>query len=68
MSHVYTLPFISFSQTLVTTMNTAKNVVLEEFTGIYCQFCPDGHRIAEELSSNNPDRVDAMMKKENILI
>ncbi len=54
------LPFISFSQTLVTTMNTAKNVVLEEFTGIYCQFCPDGHRIAEELSSNNPDRVVAI--------
>ena len=34
-----------------------KNVVLEEFTGIYCTFCPDGHRLAKQFQSANPDDV-----------
>ncbi|MCT4582368.1 MAG: Omp28-related outer membrane protein [Flavobacteriales bacterium] len=34
-----------------------KNVVLEEFTGIYCGFCPDGHRIANNIKAANPDDV-----------
>ena len=34
---------ISFAQTFVSTTPENKNVVLEEFTGIYCGFCPDGH-------------------------
>ena len=34
-----------------------KNVVLEEYTGIYCTFCPDGHRIANQYKSANPGDV-----------
>ena len=34
-----------------------KNVVLEEFTGIYCTFCPDGHRLANEFKAANPGDV-----------
>jgi len=34
-----------------------KNVVLEEFTGIYCGFCPDGHKIANNIKAANPDDV-----------
>lgn len=34
-----------------------KNVVLEEFTGIHCQYCPDGHRRAQELKDAHPDDV-----------
>lgn len=34
-----------------------KNVVLEEFTGIYCTFCPDGHKRAQQLHDSNPDDV-----------
>ena len=34
-----------------------RNIVLEEFTGIRCGFCPDGHRIAHEIDSANPGRV-----------
>lgn len=34
-----------------------KNVVLEELTGINCQFCPDGHKRAQQLSDANPGRV-----------
>lgn len=34
-----------------------KSAVLEEFTGINCQFCPDGHRLANEMKAAFPDRV-----------
>ena len=34
-----------------------KNVVLEELTGINCQYCPDGHKLAQQLSDANPGRV-----------
>ena len=30
-----------------------KNVILEEFTGIQCVYCPDGHLIASQIQSNN---------------
>ena len=49
-----------FSQTLVTTDPTNKNVVLEEFTGIHCQYCPEGHAIAQALLNNNPGRAVAI--------
>lgn len=45
------------AQVLVTTEAQNKNVVLEEFTGIHCQYCPDGHRIAQGISDANPGRV-----------
>lgn len=32
-----------------------KNVLLEDFTGINCLFCPDGHKIADEIASLYPD-------------
>ena len=34
-----------------------KNVVLEEFTGIHCPYCPDGHRIAQQIQDAHPDDV-----------
>ncbi len=40
---------IIFGQKLVSTEKEYKNAVLEEFTGIYCGFCPRGHATAEEL-------------------
>lgn len=47
----------AFGQLPVSTSPENKNVVLEEFTGIYCQFCPDGHKIANDIASNNPGDV-----------
>lgn len=41
----------------VSTEAANKNVVLEEFTGINCGFCPDGHRIVKEYEEENPGRV-----------
>lgn len=34
-----------------------RNVVLEEYTGIHCVYCPDGHKRARELKEANPGRV-----------
>lgn len=45
------------AQTIVGTSPANKNVVLEEFTGVNCQYCPDGHRLANLLKANNPGRV-----------
>ncbi|MFM1876722.1 MAG: hypothetical protein RL266_2459, partial [Bacteroidota bacterium] len=47
----------SYAQTFVSTSPENRNVVLEEFTGIYCTFCPDGHRLAQQLHDNNPNDV-----------
>lgn len=49
--------FATYGQTIVSTSPENKNVVLEEYTGIYCGFCPQGHAIAQSLQDANPDRV-----------
>ena len=51
------LPFFAISQTFVSTTPENKNVILEEFTGITCVYCPDGHRIAQDLHNANPNDV-----------
>ena len=48
---------MTFAQTNVSTTPENKNVVLEEFTGISCPYCPDGHAIAEGIKNNNPGDV-----------
>ena len=49
--------FVTFAQTNVSTTPENKNVVLEEFTGISCPYCPDGHAIAQGIKDNNPGDV-----------
>lgn len=44
------------AQVLVSTEPTMKNAILEEFTGIHCQYCPEGHAIAQSIVENNPGR------------
>lgn len=48
---------VSFGQTIVSTSPENKNVVLEEFTGINCVFCPQGHAIAKAIQDAHPDDV-----------
>ena len=38
-----------YAQNLVDTLLHNKNVVLEEFTGMHCYYCPDGHVIAQSI-------------------
>lgn len=37
-----------------------KNALIEEFTGIHCQYCPDGHKIAKQITDANPNRAFAV--------
>ena len=48
--------FGAWSQTIVTTQPLNKNAVLEEYTGIHCQYCPEGHVIAASILAANPGR------------
>jgi len=45
------------AQNFVVTTPQYRNVVLEEYTGIHCGYCPDGHARAEALATDNPGRV-----------
>jgi thiol-disulfide isomerase/thioredoxin len=49
--------FAGFAQTFVSTTAENRNVVLEEFTGIYCGYCPDGHLRAQQFYDANPGDV-----------
>lgn len=51
------LAFATYGQTIVSTSPEDQNVVLEEFTGIHCVYCPSGHAIAQAIQDANPDRV-----------
>ena len=46
--------FSSYAQTIVSTTPQNKKVILEEFTGINCQYCPSGHAIANAIKNANP--------------
>ena len=45
------------AQQFVSTEPSNRNVIIEEFTGRNCQYCPDGHRIVNELMAANPGRL-----------
>lgn len=45
------------AQTIVSTLPQNKNVVLEEFGGINCVYCPEGHAISTAVAANNTNRV-----------
>lgn len=49
--------FVTYGQTIVSTSPENQNVILEEFTGIKCTFCPAGHAIAQAIQNANPDDV-----------
>lgn len=48
---------MGYSQLPVDSTAQNKNVVLEEYTGIRCTFCPDGHLRASAIKAANPGRV-----------
>ena len=48
---------VLFGQTIVSTTPSNKNIILEEFTGTECLWCPEGHKIANEIMADNPGRV-----------
>lgn len=52
--------FMASAQMFVSTEPANRNVVIEEFTGRNCGYCPDGHVIANQICNNNPGRVWAV--------
>lgn len=42
----------AFAQINVSTTVENKTALLEEFTGNYCTYCPDGHKIADQIEAN----------------
>ena len=57
-SFAIALQATAFAQLPVSTAPSNKSVVLEEFTGIKCVYCPDGHKIANNIkSANTPGKV-----------
>ncbi len=48
------------AQDFVSTEVQNRNVIIEEFTGRNCGYCPDGHLIANNIVAANPDRVWAV--------
>jgi hypothetical protein len=48
------------AQTIVSTTPSNRNVILEEYTGIHCSWCPDGHKRANELMAAHPSRAWAI--------
>lgn len=47
----------AIAQTIVGTDPENKNVVLEEYTGIHCVFCPQGHAIGQAIYDAHPNDV-----------
>lgn len=54
------LPTMMFAQTIVSTTPENKKVILEEFTGIHCVYCPQGHAIAKQIMDSNPGNAFAI--------
>ncbi len=50
------MAFTVKAQQYVSTEPANRNVVLEEFTGRTCTWCPSGHVIANNIASSHPDR------------
>lgn len=45
------------AQLPASTVPQNKKAVIEEFTGIYCGFCPDGHKVADQIYNADPNNV-----------
>lgn len=56
----FAMVFQSFAQSFVSTEPQDKNVILEEFTGVKCPNCPQGHTVAAQILNDNPGRVWAI--------
>lgn len=48
------------AQNFVSFAPQGKGVLIEEFTGRYCQYCPEGHIVANNIVHNNPGKAWAV--------
>jgi hypothetical protein len=52
--------FGAYAQLPVSQQPALKNAIIEEFTGVNCVYCPDGHKIAAQIVAANPGRAFAV--------
>ncbi|MBK9416872.1 MAG: Omp28-related outer membrane protein [Flavobacteriales bacterium] len=61
MKHTVTLlaftPLLAIGQSLVSSSPQDRSVLLEDFTGIHCGYCPEGHVIMEALETQHGARL-----------
>ncbi len=50
-------PALAFGQSLVSTSPQNRTALLEDFTGIHCGYCPEGHAIMSSLADVHGDRL-----------
>ncbi|MEY3343664.1 MAG: hypothetical protein RL090_1348 [Bacteroidota bacterium] len=50
----------AYAQLPVSQQPALKNAIIEEFTGVNCVYCPDGHKIAAQITAANPGRAFAV--------
>ncbi len=51
-------PLLSTTPTDTTQATQQKNILIEEFTGVKCVQCPEGHQIAQTIADANNGRVE----------
>ncbi|MFA8299921.1 MAG: Omp28-related outer membrane protein [Hyphomicrobiales bacterium] len=51
------ISYSSFSQSIVSTEVSKKKILIEEFTGINSEYCPEGHAMSKLLMEKHPDTV-----------
>lgn len=51
---------VVYAQSLVSTAPQKRNALIEEYTGVGCQYCPLGHKAVDEVSATYPGRVFAI--------
>jgi hypothetical protein len=51
-------PLLTTTPTDTTQTTQQKNILIEEFTGVKCVQCPEGHEIAQNISDANNGRVE----------
>ena len=51
------MAYVAEAQQYVSTGPANKNVVIEDFTGRGCGYCPIAHRVTHEIMTSNPDKV-----------
>jgi hypothetical protein len=54
------IPMIGNTQVNVSTTPENRNAVIEEWTGIYCGYCPSGHVAVDQAIASNPGDVIAL--------
>ncbi len=51
------VPALAFGQSLVTDVPQNRTALLEDFTGMHCGYCPDGHAIMASLAAVHGDKL-----------